>query len=102
MPETITTAGLRALKPRGRMYEVTDGRLPGFVVRVLPSGKKVFFVRHRAQGRDERHRLGIWSDALPLDEARRPAMAVLAGQPAAARGDDDDGAVEDVADDEAG
>ena len=90
MAESITNASLRALKPRAQAYEITDARLPGFVVRVLPSGKKVFFVRHRPRGRDERVRLGLWSDTLSLDEARRQAMVILAGQPVASSEDDRD------------
>ncbi|MCB9702772.1 MAG: tyrosine-type recombinase/integrase [Myxococcales bacterium] len=99
MAESITNASLRALKPRAQAYEITDARLPGFVVRVLPSGKKVFFVRHRPRGRDERVRLGLWSDALSLDEARRQAMVILAGQPvgsSAAERDAEDEETDDV------
>ena len=43
----LTTATVRELKPRDKMYEVTCAAMPGFVVRVLPTGKKVFLVRHQ-------------------------------------------------------
>ena len=87
MTAMLTTATLRALRPRDRTYEVTCGALAGFAVRILPTGKKVFVVRHRVDGRDSRLRLGVWGADLPLEEARRLAMAVLAGVPIdAARG----------------
>ena len=87
MTAMLTTATLRALRPRDRTYEVTCGALAGFAVRVLPTGKKSFVVRHRVDGQDSRLRLGLWGPDLPLEEARRLAMAVLAGVPLdAARG----------------
>ncbi|MCB9701879.1 MAG: tyrosine-type recombinase/integrase [Myxococcales bacterium] len=72
---------MRQLRPKSRMYEITCGHLAGFLVRILPSGKKVFFVRHRVDGRDTRTRIGVWDATLSLEEARRQAMAILAGQP---------------------
>lgn len=80
MGSVITNATVRSLKPRSRPYEVTCARLAGFAVRVLPSGKKVFVVRHRLGGRDKRERIGPWGPELEADEARRQAMAILAGQ----------------------
>ena len=77
MKGTLTTAGVRKLRPKGRTYEVTCSRLPGFVVRVLPSGRKVFLVRHLVDGRDTRVRIGPWSEALTVDEARQQALAIL-------------------------
>ncbi|MEZ4429118.1 MAG: tyrosine-type recombinase/integrase, partial [Nannocystaceae bacterium] len=62
------------------MYEVTCARLPGFVVRVLPSGQKVFLVRSLIRGRSRRVRIGIWSPALSLDAARQQALSILAGR----------------------
>ena len=75
----ITERMVQGLRPRGRMYEVTCRRLSGFTVRVLPTGRKVFFVRYQDDGRDRRRRLGQWGESYSVDEARRQAMAILFG-----------------------
>ena len=41
----INAAFVRECKPRVKMYEVTCDALPGFILRVLPTGKKVALVR---------------------------------------------------------
>lgn len=76
---TLTTALIRDAKPRAKTYELTCSGLPGFLLRVLPTGKKVFLVRHRIDGRDHRTRLGLWSPALTVEEARRRAAVLLGG-----------------------
>jgi hypothetical protein len=43
----LTNAQVRDAKPRKTRYEITCDALPGFLLRVLPTGKKVFFVRFR-------------------------------------------------------
>ena len=46
-------------KPRRTKYELSCSVLTGFVLRVLPSGKKAYYVRTRdAAGKDLRRRLG--------------------------------------------
>ena len=35
---------VRSLRPREKKYELTCSSLRGFTVRVLPSGKKVYFL----------------------------------------------------------
>ena len=74
---TLTEAGVRALKPRATAYDIRDGRLRGFGVRVTSSGRKRFFVH--CQHRGER----IWkivgdSGALDVREARSLVETVLA------------------------
>lgn len=69
----LTTAKVRELKPRASMYEVTCAAMPGFTVRVLPTGKKVFVVRYRVGGKDIRERIGLWGADLSVEEARRQA-----------------------------
>ena len=76
----LTTATVRELKPRDKMYEVTCSAMPGFVVRVLPSGKKVFLVRHDVDGRWRREKIGLLSPTLGVDEARRRAVLMLGGE----------------------
>ncbi len=75
----LTTATVRELKPRDKMYEVTCAAMAGFVVRVLPTGKKVFLVRQHIDGKYRRTRIGTMSPTLGLDEARRRAVLVLSG-----------------------
>lgn len=71
----FTHKSLSGLNPKDRPYEVLDPALPGFGLRVLPTGKKVFFVRHRISG--QRERLGLWGPLLSLEEARKKAKARL-------------------------
>ena len=50
MPKVILTdARVKVLRPRRTAYDIRDGKLRGFGVRVLPSGRKRFFVhsQHR-------------------------------------------------------
>ncbi len=70
---------VRDAKPRAKVYELTCAGLPGFALRVLPTGKKVFVVRHRMHGQDCRVRLGLWSATLTVEEARRRAAVILGG-----------------------
>ena len=78
MPRTdLTDARVRALKPRKTAYDIRDGKLRGFGLRVLPSNRKRFFVH--CQHRGER----VWKimgDAATMDvrEARSRAVTVLA------------------------
>ena len=74
---TLTEARVRALRPRKTVFDIRDAKLKGFGVRVLPSGRKRFFVH--CQHRGER----IWKivgDAGTLDvpEARSLAKEMLA------------------------
>jgi integrase/transposase len=74
----ITAAFVRECKPRATMYEVTCDALPGFILRVLPTGKKVALVRYRVDGKDHRVKIGLLGPALPIEEARRRAALMLA------------------------
>jgi len=75
----LTTARVRELKPRDKMYEVTCSAMPGFVVRVLPTGKKVFLVRHQVDGQWRREKIGLLGPSLGVDEARRRAVLMFGG-----------------------
>ena len=74
---TLTDARVRALRPRKTARDVRDGKLRGFGIRVLPSGRKRFFIHCQHDG--ER----VWKivgDAAEtgVDEARARARKMLA------------------------
>ncbi len=60
----------------GERFTVWDDALPGFGVRVAPSGRKVFVLNYRANGRKRLLTLGTYG-ALTLDQARDLAKARL-------------------------
>ena len=69
----LTNTQAREAKPRSIRYEITCDALPGFILRVLPTGKRVFIARYRdAAGKDHRHRLGLMGPGFGADEACRP------------------------------
>ena len=75
------------LKPRNKTYDIRDGVLKGFGLRVLPSGKKHYFVH------TQHHRQRIWkhiadAGAITEPEARARATSVLASIRNAERGID--------------
>ena len=86
--KTLTDARIEALVPRKTSYDIRDGKLRGFGVRVTPSGRKRFFVHCQHRG------VRVWKiigDAGTIDvgEARSLAKTMLAairrGEPAPAR-----------------
>jgi integrase len=63
--------------PAGKPYHIAwDEALPGFGVRINPTGK-VWVVQYRAAGKSRRETIGR-VDAIPLDEARKRAKASIA------------------------
>ena len=81
---TLTAARVTALRPRKSAYDTRDSKLTGFGVRVLPSGRKRFFIH--CQHRGER----VWrvvgdANSMSVADARRHADEMLA---AIRRGED--------------
>ena len=74
---TLTQRTADRAKPRQRRYELTCSTVRGFILRVLPSGKKAYYVRYRTGGRDVRERLGSTSE-LTFSQARRRAVERIA------------------------
>ena len=75
--ETLTTRFVEALPASDREIVFWDRELPGFGVRVHPSGSKVYMVHKRSGGKSRRvtiGRHGVWS----LDAARREAGGIIA------------------------
>ena len=63
----------KAAQPAAKPFEVNDSRLPGFVLRVQPSGVRSYYAQH---GRGRRVLLGR-VDQLTPDEAREKCAKVL-------------------------
>ncbi len=63
--------------PQSGQTEVWDAKIPGFGVRISPSGTKAFVVLYRHKGRPRRLSLGRYP-ALSLAEARRRAHEAIA------------------------
>jgi integrase len=80
-PKAMTQRDVEIAKPRAERYEIRDATLPGFLLRVAPSGSKTFYVSTRVgHGRDaKRVRVQIGSPSvLRLAEARKNARQVIA------------------------
>lgn len=60
-------------QPKEREFEIRDSILRGFMLRILPSGSRVYYVQH---GRGRKTRLGEVGTLTP-DEARERAQQVL-------------------------
>jgi integrase len=83
MPKLTKQAVDRA-DVRPAEYFIWCDELPGFGVRIYPSGKRSYLVQYRADGRSRRAKIGLHG-RLTTEEARRQAM-VLLGQ--VAKGED--------------
>ena len=78
MPRTaLTDARLRALKPRKTAYDIRDGKLRGFGVRVMTSGRKRFFV-HCQHDRERLWKIVGDTETMSVGEARSRSATMLA------------------------
>ena len=80
----LTEARVKALKPRRRVRDVRDARLRGFGVRVLPSGRKCYFIQRQHLGERVWKIIGD-AETMSVAEARALAAEMLA---AIRRGED--------------
>lgn len=65
-----------SLSPEGRDYFVWDSQIPGFGIRVMPSGAKTYQAQYRMGGRTRRVSLGRHGK-ITVDEARTLAKDVM-------------------------
>lgn len=72
----LTKRNVEAAKPAERDVFVWDESLPGFGLRVLPSGKRGYLIQYRAKGRTRRLALGLHG-VLTAEQARRTAADLL-------------------------
>ncbi len=85
----FTLPSIKAAEPSDKRIELWDRELPGFGLRIEPSGAKTFFVKYRADGGgraapQRKMTIGRFGP-VTLDKARKQAKALLGG---AATGND--------------
>ncbi len=75
MKKRITANLVAGLEVQNKIYDITDDQLPGFVVRVNPSGLKVYCLRYTlSSGKRDRFaigKVGILSVAQAREEAKK-------------------------------
>ena len=76
MQAVITDRLIKSLKPDARPYEVRDGKLRGFILRVQPSGVMSFICQYR---RGKRETLGKVGE-LTVVKARKSVHEILAAE----------------------
>jgi integrase len=86
----LTKRTIDALRARDREYVIWDAVLPGYGVRVKPSGVIAFVIQYRNAGNRSRRltigRYGVWTPDAARKEARRLLVDIQAGDdPAAVR-----------------
>jgi integrase len=87
----LTKRVIEAAEIQAAEHFIWDDSLPGFGVRILPSGRKGYIVQYRAGRRSRRMSLGP-STVLTCEQARTRAITIIA----AARGGDDPAATRDA------
>jgi hypothetical protein len=75
MPK-LTKRAVDAAEIREREYFIWDEDLPGFGLRVLPSGRKRYIIQYRAGRRSRRISLGP-STVLTCEKARDRAITII-------------------------
>jgi len=74
----LTKTKLDKITPNGKPFWVWDAMLPGFGVRVMPTGSKSFAVRARENGRQRLVTLGPVG-VVELEDARERAREIISG-----------------------
>lgn len=74
----ITKRSVDAAKPKVKKFFLWDGKLSGFGLQVMPTGRKSFIVQYRTmEGRSRRMTMGQYGELTP-DQARGIAVDILA------------------------
>lgn len=72
----LTLRSVEAAHTRDREYVIWDEDIPGFGLRVFPSGKRSYIIQYRAKGRSRRYTIGLHGVWTP-ETARREAKVQL-------------------------
>jgi hypothetical protein len=80
----LTKRIIDGLQAREKDYFEWDDELPGFGVRIWPTGRKTYLAQYRAGKQTRRFKIGVHGP-LTVEEARKEAKVVLGD---VARGDD--------------
>ena len=73
----LTESRVAALEARNSPYDIRDTELKGFGIRILPSGRKRYFIHSQYEGQRLWKTVGD-ANAMGLNEARRRATQLLA------------------------
>ncbi len=73
MAQTLTDTKLKSLKPKDKLYKVTDGTVGGLHLAVSSTGNRAFRLSFRFQGKEQLLTLGVYPE-MSLAEAREAAM----------------------------
>ena len=76
MRKALSDKTIASLKPTSQRYEIRDAHLPGFGVRVSPTGQKSLFVAYRYGTEQRRMALGKYP-RVTLAQAREKALDAL-------------------------
>ncbi len=83
MPK-LTKRTVEALQPKEKEYQIVDSEIPGFGVRVFPTGRKIYFIQYRHGAKTRRYTIGHYTH-FTAEDARLKAATLLA---AARNGED--------------
>ena len=72
----LTQRRIDALKPRTKTCDIRDTGIKGFGIRILPSGRKRYFLHSQVDGNRVWHAIGDAED-ITLDHARAQARSML-------------------------
>ena len=72
----LTQRRVDALKPRTKTCDIRDTDIKGFGIRILPSGRKRYFLHSQVDGKRLWHAIGDAED-ITLDHARTQARSML-------------------------
>jgi len=80
MAVKLTKRSIEQLAVKEQDYIAFDSELPGFGVRVMPSGRRFFLVQYRRNGRSRRVMLGMFGP-ITAEIARKEATRLLGNGP---------------------
>jgi transposase len=63
----LSDSKIKSLKPKEKPYKISDGE--GLIIEVKPTGKKIFRIRYRFEGKEKTYTIGNYP-IYSLREAR--------------------------------